>query len=181
MSNRKEKIMEAYIQLLDENPAKRVTVNDIVTRCGVSRNTFYYYFPDIPALIGEIEQQWAELIELPADLTSVIDCLRPLVKYAKQHQIGLLHAYHSASQPRFRSSMNRIWDDTLRRYLDQREDCKLSEEDRELILRFFRSLFSGLTMDWLDADMSYDLIESAERIRELMRNERIYRGIMEVC
>ena len=47
MSNKKEKIMEAYIQLLDENPTKRVTVNSIVARCGVSRNTFYYYFPDI--------------------------------------------------------------------------------------------------------------------------------------
>ena len=181
MSNRKEKIMEAYTQLLDENPAKRVTVNDIVTRCGVSRNTFYYYFPDIPALVAEIEHRWAELIKEPSDAESVIDCLQPLVKYAMQHQTGVLRSYHSATQAHFLGSMNRIWDDAVRRFFDLRQNCTLSEDDRELLIRFFRSMFAGMTMDWLDADMSYDIIKAAERIWELMNDEQVYRGVLQSC
>ena len=65
MSNKKEAIMQAFIELHDENPTKRITVNDIVKRCGASRNTFYYYFPDLSYLVEAIEERWLDLFRLP--------------------------------------------------------------------------------------------------------------------
>ena len=42
----KTAIMDAFLQLLEERPMERITVQDIVQRCGVSRNTFYYHYGD---------------------------------------------------------------------------------------------------------------------------------------
>ena len=43
----KEIIAKTFTELLDEKPMSKITVKDIVERCGVNRNTFYYYFKDI--------------------------------------------------------------------------------------------------------------------------------------
>ena len=53
----KKAIREAFIQLLEERPLSQITVKDIVDRCGVNRNTFYYYYQDIPQLLETIVSQ----------------------------------------------------------------------------------------------------------------------------
>ena len=168
MSNKKEAIIEAFIQLLDENPAKRITVNDIVARCGVSRNTFYYYFPDIPALVNEIEAQWTERVRLPDAPKSVVDCIAPVVEYASAHRNGLLYVYASVSRERFQSDLDRLWYAIVRKYIESAAHDTLSGEDRELLTRCFKSIFVGVTLDWLDAGMSYDLTAAGRRVCELL-------------
>ena len=51
LNQTKDIIVTAFWQLLDEKPFNQVTVKDIVTRCQVNRNTFYYHFHDIPELV----------------------------------------------------------------------------------------------------------------------------------
>lgn len=169
MSNKKEVIMEAFIELIDENPTKRVTVNDIVTRCGVSRNTFYYYFSDIPALVKELEAQWVEYVRIPEAPRSVVDCIAPLVEYAAKHRNGLLYVYRSTSRERFQSDLERLWYAIVRKYIDNLSGCTMEEDDRELLTRFFKSVFTGVTLDWLDADMGYDLTAAGRRVCDLLR------------
>ena len=47
-------IKEAFTSLLEERPLNDITVKDIVERCGINRNSFYYHYQDLPALIEEI-------------------------------------------------------------------------------------------------------------------------------
>ena len=73
-------IVNACIQLLSEKPVNKITVKDIVERCGVNRNTFYYHFHDIPDLA---EQMMEEIIKLNNDMEQV----RNSVDYL-EHQAG---------------------------------------------------------------------------------------------
>lgn len=171
MSNKKEAIMKAFIELHDENPAKRITVNDIVTRCGVSRNTFYYYFPDIPALVSELEAQWVERVRIPEAPESVIDCIAPLVEYASEHRNGLLYVYQISDREHFQADLERLWYAIVRKYIDNLSGCTMADGDRELLARFFKSLFTGVSLDWLDAGMSYDLPAAGRRVCELLREQ----------
>ena len=54
MRRTKYTIMAAFAQLLEERPMNKITVKDIVDRCDVNRNTFYYHFQDIPSLLREM-------------------------------------------------------------------------------------------------------------------------------
>ena len=60
MIRTKEIIRDAFWELLEEKPYNKITVQDIVNRCQVNRNTFYYHFQDIPALMEESVQEWME-------------------------------------------------------------------------------------------------------------------------
>lgn len=181
MSNKKVEIMEAYIQLLDESPAKRITVNDIVARCGVSRNTFYYYYSDISSLIKEIEAYWIKLIRMPDEVKSIFDCMKPLQEYSLEHRNGILRAYRTSGQQHFTGVLNRLWEAVLRGYVESLKEFVFSEEDRVFLIRFFKCLFVGMTLDWLDADMSYDLTATGRRACHLMQSDEMRRKFMLNC
>ena len=50
----RNEIKTAFVLLLDERPFTKITVKDVVLKCGVNRNTFYYYFRDLPDLVTTI-------------------------------------------------------------------------------------------------------------------------------
>lgn len=46
-----ELIVQAVERLLMQKKVKKLTVKDIVEECGITRQTFYYHFRDIPDLL----------------------------------------------------------------------------------------------------------------------------------
>ena len=63
----KELIIQALLELLNERPLFRITVKDIVERCKVNRNTFYYHFRDIPDVVEYVWRWipcWKVLVSL---------------------------------------------------------------------------------------------------------------------
>jgi AcrR family transcriptional regulator len=49
-------IRDVFVQMLNDHPLNKITVRDIVTACEINRNTFYYHYPDIYAILSEIFQ-----------------------------------------------------------------------------------------------------------------------------
>ena len=49
--NTKNSISEAFISLAKKKNIDRITVKDLVTLCGISRQSFYYHFRDIEDII----------------------------------------------------------------------------------------------------------------------------------
>ncbi len=44
----KQAIETAFLQLLNEKPLNKISVRDIVEKCGINRNSFYYHFQGYP-------------------------------------------------------------------------------------------------------------------------------------
>ena len=57
-------IKTTFLQLLEQKPLSQITVKMIVEECGINRNSFYYHYQDLPALIEENFQEQA-LVILP--------------------------------------------------------------------------------------------------------------------
>ena len=50
----KQAIMDSFLKIAAKKPISKITVRDVVEDCQVNRNTFYYYFSDIYALLEEL-------------------------------------------------------------------------------------------------------------------------------
>ncbi|MCR5520506.1 MAG: TetR/AcrR family transcriptional regulator, partial [Lachnospiraceae bacterium] len=46
----KNAIKQTFVTLLEEKPYNEITVKEIVSRCGINRNSFYYHYQDLPTL-----------------------------------------------------------------------------------------------------------------------------------
>ena len=88
----KRAIQEAFLAVLNEKPLGKITVKDITDRCGINRNTFYYHYQDIPALLEEIcQNQVEDIISKYPTLNSLSPEDRQLlIRYHKCECFGLI-------------------------------------------------------------------------------------------
>ena len=84
-TNTREQIIRTYMELAAEKGPEKVSITNIVERCGITRKTFYYHFSDIFDLIEtvmerKLEQLVAEGIAMPSLEAGLVHFLRDLSK-----------------------------------------------------------------------------------------------------
>ena len=88
-------IKRSFIKLLNEKPLSKISVRDIVEDCGINRNSFYYHFQDIPALLEEIvSEQSAAIIQKYPQPDSLEECFRAAFEFALSNKRA---AYNSST------------------------------------------------------------------------------------
>lgn len=56
-------IKKAFLELMHEKDPKKITVTDIVNRCGLNRGTFYAHYANVGAVLEQIENELIAAIE----------------------------------------------------------------------------------------------------------------------
>ena len=98
----KRAIKETFLKLLDQRPLNQITVKDIVEDCGINRNSFYYHFEDLPALVDEIvEEQVQALIQNHPTISSVEECFDAVIELVMENKRAIYHIYNSLSRDVF--------------------------------------------------------------------------------
>ena len=151
---------------------KANTVKDIVERCGVNRNTFYYHFRDISdvvecALKREVDKAFEQLVEID----SVLECLEVLVNLIGENRKAMLHIYGSLQRENFTNALDKMCQYIVRQYAEHNFDPEILEkEEVKVLMHFYKCVMTGVMLDWMDHRMSYDLTEYAGKIRALYGN-----------
>lgn len=95
----KKAITDVFWQLLEEKPYNKITVQNIVDRCQVNRNTFYYHFQDIPTLAELSIQEWAEsMIAKNYQVGSPANCIIPVMQELTNRKTACINLYNSANR-----------------------------------------------------------------------------------
>ncbi len=169
-------IMDACIKLLERKPLNRITVRDIVEECGISRNSFYYHFEDVPALLKAIiVEKTDKIIEENAETASLLDCIRIASEFVIRDKKAMLNVYKHSDRELFEQYLTEVCSHTIRSYSDtikesmphELEEMVLTREDEEIMERFMTSILFGQIIDWLNHDMEYDIVKQFERYYEL--------------
>ena len=179
----KEALKAAFLHLLEEHPLREITVKDIVQSCGVNRNTFYYHFKDIPALLEELVTDQAErIIAAQGPALSLADCLETAARFALERRQAVLHINQSAHRDLFELCLM----DVCRRVVEDYASAAIGNlsirpEDREILIRFYQCECFGQIMAWLNGGMRYDLAVQFRRLCYLGEGmtERMLKRAME--
>lgn len=161
--------MNAFWQLLEEKPYSKITVKDIVERCQINRNTFYYHFHDIPELLETVIKIEADnIIQTHSKFGAPMDCIVPLVENCINHQKAILHIYHSIHREVFLNELDRISYYVVNQYIDTvTVNLTLFPDDKKILIRFYKCLLTGIVLDWLNEGMDHDPYKTFARICEL--------------
>lgn len=170
MEGTKEQIAAAFRALLNERTLNKITVRDIVERCGLHRGTFYHYFQSIPDLIQQImEEEAGRLLQSRAGPGAPVDSLRALIQYGLDHKRAILHVYRGIRREDFQRLLERTASHLADEYLNAAlADRGLSAEDRDVLGRYYKSAVMGVLLNWLEDGMRYDLMRAAELLCGLM-------------
>ena len=166
MERTRSAIVQAFEQLLDEKPMNKITVRDIVERCDINRNTFYYHFQDIPALFEQMmEEKVDQLLQNHFQASQPIECIQPMLQYGIAHKRAVLHVYRAIPRETFIAYITRLAQHFVEEYVSTATKGRsIPAENIETTVHFYRCSIVGLILDWLDAGMDYDALALSQRI-----------------
>lgn len=167
----KKAIKDTFIELLSERLLSQITVKDIVERCGINRNSFYYHFRDIPSLIEEIViEEVDRIIAKYPTLDSLEMAFNAAIDFAEKNRRAILHIFNSINRDIFEQYLWKVCDYIVVSF------CKtvfaeqpVSDDDREIIIQFYKAQCFGMVIDWLSSGMKEDVYHKIHRICELQK------------
>ncbi len=172
MANFTEKAIKAsFVKLLNEKPLSKISVKDIVDDCGINRNSFYYHFRDIPALLEEIVTERTNIIiERYPTVNSLGDCFAAAMAFALENKRAAFHIYNSVSRDMFERELMKLCSYAVESYVGVAfADEAVNESDRKLFIRLIKCEMFGLIIDWLNDGMKDTASEDVARIVEISR------------
>ena len=162
----KQAIKANFWMLLKQYPLRDITVKMIVEHCGINRKSFYYHYQDVPALLGEIiKERIDKMLENFHDVSSIEDGLDIVLRDLIAEKTAIQHIYYSVSRDVFEAAQMQLCDYVVRGYIhDIAAKYALSEQDEELLVRFYRGQCFGIIMDWMMQGMPEDVFTYLHRI-----------------
>ncbi|MGN0536978.1 MAG: TetR/AcrR family transcriptional regulator [Acutalibacteraceae bacterium] len=148
----KKAIIECTFELAEKKPLNKITVRNIVDRCGITRNTFYYYFHDIYEVIS---------VGISEILTQIKNngsqggdrILLEIIGFCIEHKKLWKNIYRSLGHDETARYVIGHLHTILRDYiLSEADGIEISETDMNLILTFYEEALFGSMVRWLHND-----------------------------
>lgn len=159
----KRAIMECFIRMLNEMPLDKISVVDIAERCGINRNTFYYYYCDIYALVKELFTLEAQRIaekNLTCDTWQEV-CLETM-EFVRENRRAVYHLFHSNHRDLLEEYLYDVTHLEMVNFVRRTaQDLPVTEENVESLAMFYTSALVGLSTHWLLSGMKKGDMETA--------------------
>ena len=137
-------IVETTMHLVEQKTVKKITIRDIVEACGITRNTFYYYFHDIYEVLEHALAAGFERIG--SESKNLEEFLGASFAFCVEYQKVLYNLYRSAGYEQLADYLKKQVRPHLRRYL---ECLQVSLEDAGLICVLCEEAIVGTLMRWI--------------------------------
>lgn len=174
MQYTKQAIMDTTLELAARRPIKKVTVKTIADACGITRNTFYYYFHDIYDVLDSIIAQ--KLRGVTAEKRSDYEqSLIEVFEFFAAHKTVWVNLYRAIGHDRLYTYCIRYIHEMIVDAIKQEaHDVSLSGEDIEVLAIFYEEAIFGVIVRWLHSDLWASPDDSS--IRLLIRIRMLFDG-----
>lgn len=152
--NTKQTMAASLKKLMRKKPLSKVTVSEIITDCGFNRNTFYYHFEDIYALLKWTLEQ--ETVEVLRQIDLVIDyeeAILYMLRYIKENDDILCNICHSLGYGELRRFFAADCASIMRSIIDRAEEMQglsLAPPFRDFLCGFFTEAMAGTLIEWVE-------------------------------
>ena len=165
----KKKIREEFIKILNERPLNKITVKDIASACKINRNTFYYYYTDVYALMSELFQTELQTVtDEYNDTFSWEESFIVATKFALENKIAINHVYNSIQREELEDYIYNVSGHVMNRYVEKLSDgISASSGDKKLISSFYQCALTEMVLRWIASGMKEDPDTIVRRIGQL--------------
>ena len=162
----KKAIKETFLILLREHSLDKITVKDIVEKCGINRNTFYYYYKDIYDLIDDVfAMEEKRVLEDDKRYDTWYEELRRVALFVVENRTAIMHVYDSKSRDVLENYLFAISDKIIRIYVEREaKRLDVSDKDQEFVCSFYGYSLVGMTLDWIKGNTQVDSEEFMKRV-----------------
>lgn len=151
----KKAIADSLKTLMEINPIAKITVNDIVNKCGLSRRTFYYNFQDVYALL-----EWILKNDISKEMAGKKtyetwqEGFLSIFYYLKANQKIVVNVYKSIGREKLEVHLyNEVYLLVSNVVNEVTKEKEVSDEDKEFVINFYKVALVGLLLEWIRGNM----------------------------
>ena len=169
----KQAIETAFLQLLNEKPLNKITINDITEDCGVNRMTFYYHFKDIYDLVDWIlAEDAAKAMEGRRGFGTWSEAYLDVLHQLQDNKTLVLNVYRSVGREQVEQYLYRLLDPILKDFADREcHDITVQDADKQFVVDFYKYALVGMTLEWTRRDMKGDPKKMVERVSTMIHGD----------
>lgn len=190
----KDALLHTFVQMLGERPFDKITVTDLVRACGVNRNTFYYHFQDLYALVDELFRTEAEkILEPHTEDFAWQDAVLDSTRFVRENQTAVYHLYNSLNRDKVEAYLSDVARNVCDRFIEhEAQGLDVDDKVKGDLAWVYAATIEGLVIDWLRTGMREDpesfvrdtvqlldgtarfALERAERRQRMLAGEKPY-------
>ncbi len=149
----KKQLADALKKAMQKKPFSKITVSELIADCNINRNTFYYHFEDIYALLRWMFEEEAIAVVKHFDLlVDYEEAITFVMDYIEQNDHILNCAVDSISRDEmkrffyadFISIISSIIEDE-----QERSGITLEPDYRNFLAQFYTNALTGMLIDWI--------------------------------
>lgn len=153
---RKRELADALKKLIQTKPLSKITVSELIKTCGINRNTFYYHFDDIYALLKwTLEQEAFEVVKQFDLINEYEDAIRFAMDYIDANDKMLNNIYHSVSRDELKRFFYTDFYEIIRSIVNETETLRhisVPESYKDFICHFYTEAVAGVLLEWIITD-----------------------------
>ncbi|MCC3267609.1 TetR-like C-terminal domain-containing protein [Arthrobacter gengyunqii] len=140
---------------LRSQPLDRVTVTELVRDCGLTRQAFYYHFPDVRQLaVWVFETEIARQVRTFAAEVGWADGLVRLLLYMRNNRSSTLGVLNGVGQPGLERFLFRQMRPITEAVMEQDGGGPADPRDRVLVVDFYTSAVLAVVLRWVENGMA---------------------------
>lgn len=171
----KSLILAKFTELLKETDLDKITVTMLVAECNISRQTFYYHFSDIEALINwSIKEKTAECLRQVKSASNVKDATVLYLNYAEANRFFIeKYLKSSLSSVALKLLRNSTMEFIIAFYPKIVKTNYLSAEDTKFAIEFISNALVGVVLSSVMENRKIDTENFADRMYRTIFNKFI--------
>lgn len=158
--NTKKAFSSSLKKIMQKKSFSKITISEIVTDCGVNRNTFYYHFEDIQDLLKwTLEQEAVEIVKSFDLILDSEEAILFVLKYVEENKHILNCAYDSIGRDELRRFFYHDFNDIIMKLIDSVETMLGNQNDeayKKFLCDFYSDAIANQLIDILKSKKSYD-------------------------
>ena len=164
-------IIQTFRDMLEQTPFDKITVSGIVSKCGISSNTFYYHFRDIYDLLEAwLQEEKEQVIRSSAPRDSWQDMMKTILHAVQENRTIVHHILNSLSRERLEQYIFDSTDDSVYQIVcREAAGRQIPEERLRDIADFCRYAFLGFFLKYIWNNMNSDVDETVDRLSVLFQ------------
>lgn len=150
-------IINATLELAKKKPFNRITIKEITSGLGISRNTFYYHFRDIYDVLSRyLSCEVFSKLDRAESLDEFLGMVNVIFKKLNKEKTCFVKIYHTIGYEPFKEYVAKNLTASVQHLVGTMDREKsLSANDLRLICSFYQHAMAGILLDWINSDDSY--------------------------
>ena len=158
--NTKKAFSASLKKIMEKKSFSKIPISEIVSDCGLNRNTFYYHFEDIQDLLKwTLEQEAVEIVKSFDLILDSEEAILFVLKYVEENKHILNCAYDSIGRDELRRFFYHDFNDIIMKLIDSVETTLGNQNDeayKKFLCAFYSGAIANQLIDILKSKKPYD-------------------------